>query len=151
MSNGRFERVDPASSLTNGFIPALLEDPDGNLWIGTDRGFFLRKPSGSIRRLDRTASLPEAAVLSLRLAADGRIIAASNQGALRADLKGAEILLHPKLPTSASRAILSSLDGSTWISRRGEVWRLPQGSSPEMFSLGKTSPIATSAAVNSTF
>ncbi|HEU5022691.1 MAG TPA: two-component regulator propeller domain-containing protein, partial [Bryobacteraceae bacterium] len=48
---GEFTNFGAAEGLTNGFVRALAEDDAGNLWVGTDRGFF-QMVNGRFVRLD---------------------------------------------------------------------------------------------------
>jgi signal transduction histidine kinase/ligand-binding sensor domain-containing protein len=67
---------DPADSgsLSNNEITALAEDPDGNIWIGTNGGLNRLEPkSGKITRYYKEQGLPSADISGILNGADGSL------------------------------------------------------------------------------
>ena len=80
-AGGHFQRFGEKDGLTNGFIRTTHLGPDGQLWVGTDRGLFRSAGQGFIR-LDNTAEVPLASVISIAEDQSGKIQAASAVGLL---------------------------------------------------------------------
>jgi PAS domain S-box-containing protein len=89
----RFEPTQPARSLPNNTVNALLEDTDGALWIGTDQGLALRDPgSGALRVFGLADGLPDARIVGLHRDADGRVWALTKRGLVRIDERGERVV-----------------------------------------------------------
>lgn len=79
-----FQAFGERDGLTNGFIRAVHLDRSGTLWVGTDRGFFRSSQRGFVR-VDGTAEIPLASVISIAEDGTGRIWVASGAGLLEFD------------------------------------------------------------------
>ena len=66
----RFETIDQRNGLEGRGSPALYEDREGLLWVGTTKGLF-RVADGSVHALDRADGLSDDYVRSVLQAADG--------------------------------------------------------------------------------
>lgn len=66
------ETAPPGSPLFGTQIRALLEDPDGTLWVGTSGGLY-RKSGETLKRFGHENGLPRDYVMSLHRAQNGRI------------------------------------------------------------------------------
>jgi ligand-binding sensor domain-containing protein/signal transduction histidine kinase len=80
-ANGVFRSFGPAQGLTNSFVRAIYLSRAGALWVGTDRGFFQYSANGFVR-LDNTADIPLASVVSIAEDHTGQIWVASSSGLL---------------------------------------------------------------------
>lgn len=78
---GQFRNYSTRDGLTNAFVRTIYEDSRGNLWIGTDRGFF-RHAGDRFERLDNTPEVPLANVPSVAEDSNGRIQVVSSLGLL---------------------------------------------------------------------
>jgi ligand-binding sensor domain-containing protein len=78
---GQFRNYGVRDGLTSAFVRTIFEDSRGNLWIGTDRGFF-RRDGDRFERLDNTPEVPLANVPSIAEDRDGRIQVVSSLGLL---------------------------------------------------------------------
>ena len=78
---GQFRNYGTRDGLTSAFVRAIFEDSKGNLWIGTDRGFF-RRAGDRFERLDNTPEVPLANVPSVAEDRNGRIQVVSSLGLL---------------------------------------------------------------------
>jgi ligand-binding sensor domain-containing protein/signal transduction histidine kinase len=78
---GQFRNYGTRDGLTSAFVRAIFEDSRGNLWIGTDRGFF-RRAGDRFERLDNTPEVPLANVPSIAEDRNGRIQVVSSLGLL---------------------------------------------------------------------
>lgn len=68
--DGHFETIDQRNGLQGRGSPALFEDREGLLWVGTTNGLF-RVADGSVHALDRADGLADDYVRSVLQAADG--------------------------------------------------------------------------------
>lgn len=73
----------PSNQVTSG-----LEDSQGRLWIGTDRGVFCRDPKGTSRILNRRSGLPDSYVYWVGEDRQKGIWIGTNHGAARLDANG---------------------------------------------------------------
>jgi signal transduction histidine kinase/ligand-binding sensor domain-containing protein len=135
-----FTRYTAENGLANPFVRALLEDEQGNLWIGTDHGYFLRDVSGSIQRLDGTREVPVAAIFNIRQDGRGRVWAASNQGLLVASGPVVQVYRRGGVPVSNGPALLT-MDGSVWWFGGAALWRVSEHSEPVSIPVGNVLPI----------
>lgn len=89
----RFDPTRPADSLPNNTVNALLAEPDGSIWIGTDQGLALRPAdSGPLRVLGVRDGLPDARVVGLHRDGEGRLWVLTKRGLARVDARGERIL-----------------------------------------------------------
>jgi ligand-binding sensor domain-containing protein/signal transduction histidine kinase len=77
--NDSFRSIGPPEGLTNEFVGAVLEDRQGIVWVGTNRGLF-RGDGSKFQRLDEHLRLTNIAFFALCQRQDGRIIAGGPSG-----------------------------------------------------------------------
>jgi ligand-binding sensor domain-containing protein/signal transduction histidine kinase len=110
-ARGAFQSYGVQDGLTNGFIRATHLDRAGTLWVGTDRGFFFSTNQHSTNhgfvRLDGTAEVPLASVVSIAEDGAGKLWVASALGLLEVD---GGVLKHARCDTA------SGLSGSLVVS-----------------------------------
>jgi ligand-binding sensor domain-containing protein len=111
----RFRRVEPdPSTIRFPHVDAIVEGPDGTLWIGTRSGLFRRLPDGRIVR-DRT--VPTDAEISLLLVdRSGRIWTSNGNG------------LNLTIPTAPSASMTTSPGALRHCRGGSRVSRLPSAS-----------------------
>lgn len=123
--NGSFRRFGAEEGLSNGFIRALHEDPQGILWIGSDRGLF-RLQNDKIERLDGRGDIPVTAVSSLRIDPDGKMWISSNIGLMVVEQNTPRRYVSKGAPLQGVRAYNRS-GGGLWLLTAAGVARLQDG------------------------
>ena len=101
-------------------VRALLEDPDGTLWIGTERGLVAWRDG----RLDPQPlpGLPALPVRALQRSGDGRLWIGQLGGMAWREPDGHLVVLRPDqgFPAQSAFDFLHDADGGTWVaSNRG--------------------------------
>src|SRR5579871_1401125 len=78
----RFTTVDAANggAMPDVWIPALVEDADHALWIGTDESGVYRFAGGTLTRYARGDGLPSTSIRCLFVDATGRVWACTSAG-----------------------------------------------------------------------
>ena len=123
---GKFRAFGASDGLSDRFVRALFEDPDGTLWVGTDNG-LLRYAHGRLARVDGKGDVPAVAV---------HAIAMDRQGGLW--VGGSKLLRiydgHVQtyaLPGGGSlnrvKSILQTSDGTIWVGTVSGLRRLRPG------------------------
>ena len=136
--------------LANKSIISLLQDNQGDLWLGTtDRG-LMRISQFGIERLEVTDGLPEQRVISLFQDDEASIWVGTNGGLMR--LRDAPFTSYTEqhgLAGNYVRSVLAHSDGSMWVGsstglshiKNGQVTRLPltmaDGTPPSVLSLAE--------------
>ena len=139
--------------LTKKAIISLLQDNQGDLWLGTtDRG-LLRISQFGIERLEVADGLPEQRVTSLFQDSEGSIWVGTNGGLMR--LRDAPFTSYTEqdgLAGNYVRTVLAHSDGSIWVGSstglshiiNGKVTQLPltmaDGTPPSVLSLAEGQP-----------
>jgi signal transduction histidine kinase/ligand-binding sensor domain-containing protein len=120
---GRFDRVELAEHLDFRSVVGLLEDDEGSLWIGTDRGLIQLAPR-------RVAALPsgglaEGFTTGVLQGSDGSVWVATWGGGLHRFLDGhleARLTASDGLTDDRVRSLFEAEDGMLWVGgRRGYV------------------------------
>lgn len=118
-------RLTRADGLPADHIRALLEDPDGTLWIGTTHG-LARRQGDTLRVFGRADGLPADFIRVLYRAPDGVLWIGTSAGiaALRPD--GELRAWHPErdFPAMGSFDFLGDPDGTLWIASDRGLLRL---------------------------
>ena len=113
--NGAFTSFGAAEGLTNGFVRALAEDDAGNLWVGTDRGFF-RMVNRRFVRLDHgTPQSPFASAVQIVTDKQQRVWVGTQAGLLT--VSGDMIVpatCHGERMTAAVKGLYRSSDGTAF-------------------------------------
>ena len=129
--NGSFTSFGTAEGLTNGFVRSVLEDKAGNIWVGTDRGFFqLVKDRFKDRfvRLDHgTPESPFASVVDIAFDAQGRVWVGTQLGLAdrRRDGMIVPATCHGERDTSGGERSLSIERRQSVFNRRRRFQRNP--------------------------
>jgi diguanylate cyclase (GGDEF)-like protein len=114
LDNGYFSAVDP--SLNQESISSLLEDNNGDLWLGTiNKGIFRLSPDG-VEQLSSEQGLPTNRILSLLQDRENSVWVGTNAGLYR--LREAPFSSWTKkrgLAGDYVRTVMSHSDGSLWI------------------------------------
>jgi ligand-binding sensor domain-containing protein/signal transduction histidine kinase len=125
---GAFKSYGAKEGLSNGFVRTLLEDKQGNLWIGTDRGFFARPAAGTaIQRLDGSGGLPVISIIGIQQDKQGRVWAASNHGPMLASGFQLKRFGQADIPNGLGRGLFAAADGTLWFTNRDDFWRMSDG------------------------
>lgn len=114
-SGGAFTSFGTAEGLTNGFVRALGEDNAGNLWVGTDRGFF-RMVDGHFVRLDHgTPQSPFASAVQILTDKQQRVWVGTQAGLLT--VSGGMIvpaICREERMTAAVKGLYRTTDGTAF-------------------------------------
>lgn len=110
------ERFTSRDGLSSDYIWPMLEDRDGNLWVGTSTGLDRFRP-----RILMPAKFPvDALGYALVAGNDGSVWAGtSNRASMRLTDSGLDILAMPAPATSAMR----DGDDTIWMGGPGGIWR----------------------------
>ncbi len=114
-----FREFDGAgeSAFHHNLIRALLEDADGNLWVGSiGAGVARIEPDGKLTRYTTKQGLPSDAVFCLAPGAKNEIWICTNKGLAR--LTSGRLHTYTTgdgLPTNQIRATCESPDGTRWV------------------------------------
>jgi len=118
-TRGRLD-AEPVSLTTGPHVNAVLEDREGNVWVGTAGGIErFREPKLTPLALPLPMSGP-----SLAPADDGSVwLASFSQGLLRV---GERAVPHPGVPADITSAY-RDLDGALWFGGPAGMWHAPAG------------------------
>jgi len=123
--DGRAERLGVADGLPDDIVLALCEDRDRNLWIGTSAQGILRLSTRAIRSWTVESGLPSANVLAIVRAADGTLVASTQQGLALLEPSGARALRGGPTPFAPGISLHQDRRGGWWAIERGTVWFVP--------------------------
>lgn len=134
--DGRLRRygVDPAdpAALHRAGVNAFAEEPNGDLWLGTDGGLLRFRPgAGVVARYtydpDRLHGISENRVWALYRAPDGVVWAGTTGGGLnRLDPRTGRFTVYTEadgLPNDAVYGVLPDGAGALWVSTNGGLAR----------------------------
>src|SRR5882762_506281 len=77
--DGHFRAFGPNDGLTNEFVASVIEDRQGKLWVGTNRGLF-RQNGARFERADSEIQLSNIAFFGLYERRDGGVLAGGPAG-----------------------------------------------------------------------
>ncbi len=124
--DGRFRVFGVAEGLTNGFVRAIYEDRNRQLWVGTDAGLF-RLQNESLERVDGRDGAPPINVNTICEDRAGRLLV-GGMGLLI--LRGQEMNYYTSsesLADNSVRTIRQTADGAVWIGAISGLRRLERG------------------------
>lgn len=132
-SGGRLELFGRRHGLGDGILGELLEDPEGNLWIGTQSTGLLRvRPTGFTSFAEEDGLL-DAQVASVFRGADGALYVASrgNTALARREGEGFRSVRWPRAAAPVpgrliwGRSVLRDRSGAWWVASPGGLSRMP--------------------------
>jgi signal transduction histidine kinase/ligand-binding sensor domain-containing protein len=117
LTTGRFESLKVRDGLSNGSIPALYEDREGSLWIGSNDGLN-RLRDTRFTTFTTREGLSADAVNSLMAARDGTVWIGTDGGGLTHLHSGGTTVYTTArgLATNYIGALFEASDGTLWIS-----------------------------------
>ncbi|PPU78784.1 GGDEF domain-containing protein [Xanthomonas cucurbitae] len=112
-----------------GHFTAMLQDRNGDLWLGSENQGLLRIGSHGVEHLPAGRSLPGGRIVSLREDAEGSIWVGANGGLFRLrETLFSSYSQRDGLSGDYTRAVLEDRDGSLWIAGTAGLDRmLPDG------------------------
>ena len=123
------ERITLANGLPSEFARALLRDPDGTLWIGTDGGVAAWRNGSIVRVLTTDYGLPSNSVRALLRDDEGALWIGTDRGLARWRGFRAETLgVEEGFPSIVVRTLLEDREGSLWAGASGGLVRLSAAS-----------------------
>ncbi len=127
--DGDFRAWTARNGLTDMFVRAIAEDRSGNLWIGTNNGFF-RLNGDRAERLDGANGVPALAVNAIMQDNAGRLWIG---GSRLMSIHDGRFQAHA-LPGEQSRnrikSLLQTRDGAIWVGTVSGLYRSPDGEAP---------------------
>lgn len=111
--DGLFRAWSKTDGLTNGYIRALREHHNGDLWIGTDDGLF-RMRRATIQRIDGRDGVPLSSIHAIYEDREHRLWAGGFHLLLFDNGKSNELLLPGGL-TDNIKSIVETRDGTVWV------------------------------------
>lgn len=108
----------------------LLEDREGNLWLGTENSGLYRLTPRLVRMVDRSAGLPDAAVRAVCPRAAGGIWVGTDRGVVAWLPNGrpeGTLASSHLVSGMAVRALAEGRDGDLWIGTTRGVFRWTEG------------------------
>ena len=126
--DGQFHAFGKSDGLSDPVVRAILEDPNGSLWVGTDHGLY-RMQGNRFSRVDDTKELPALSVHTLTLTRDGDLWVGGT-ALVRLHDGGREVQAFT-LPLSGSsmriKTIMESTDRTLWVGAVSGLYRLADG------------------------
>jgi ligand-binding sensor domain-containing protein len=124
---GRIPRIYSVSDgLSNGFVRSIFQDRDGQIWIGTDRGLFIRKGE-RFEQVRHGGELISFQVRSITQSRDGRIWIAGAQ-LISIEEDRSRVNNFPR-PTELGfiETMLESGDGTLWLGADRSLAKISHG------------------------
>ncbi|MBV8551078.1 MAG: hypothetical protein JOY54_07235 [Acidobacteriaceae bacterium] len=108
---------DGNSFLHGSLIHSLLEDPQGNLWVGSvGSGVARISPDGSVTRYTAEKGLPTNNAICLDLDSKNGVWACTDRGLVRIDANGVRTFTTANgLPSDGIRSTCQAADGTRWV------------------------------------
>jgi len=140
-------------STTNGLsmnaVQAIADDPEGNLWLGTDGGGIDRFKDGRFTWFSKTNGLPSDTVASLLVDADGVLWAGTSGGLARYERgKWTSFTMREGLVTSNIGYLVEDLQGYLWLGSNAGLMRIRKQALND-FANGRLSSISEAISVRS--
>lgn len=127
--NGIFRAWTKKDGLTDMFVRAIAEDRSGNLWIGTNNGFF-RLEGGKVKRLDGINGVPVLAVNAIIQDHLGRLWIGGSRVMSIQDGKFQEHMLPGEPSRNRVKSLLETRDGAIWVGTVSGLYRSSNGTAP---------------------
>jgi response regulator RpfG family c-di-GMP phosphodiesterase/ligand-binding sensor domain-containing protein len=117
LAGGRLRIAAPESGLVDGVIKSLLEDREGNLWLGLEGRGLLRLRAGRATMIGHEEGLRSESVLPIVQGRDGAMWIGGNCGGLWRVVDGdPDERLDPfHRPYGCVLALLATHDGALWV------------------------------------
>jgi PAS domain S-box-containing protein len=117
-----FERIRPPGATESTAFTAVLEDPRGDLWIGSFSGLF-RRSHGKWFRYDKSSGLRATRITDLTLSPEGDVWVSYSEpkGADRVRAAGDTVQVEN---FDRSKGLISDRVNSTAFDRKGQLWIL---------------------------
>ncbi len=121
--DGRFDRLPLREHLDFKQIAVLLEDHEGSLWVGTDRGLLQLSPR-RVFALTRRQGLREGFTVPVLQTSDGAVWVGTWGGGLHRFTDGGladHLTTANGLPNDQVRALFQAADGRLWVGMSGHI------------------------------
>ncbi|HYT20466.1 MAG TPA: two-component regulator propeller domain-containing protein [Candidatus Polarisedimenticolia bacterium] len=123
---GAFQRFSTPEGLTSGFVRAIREDNNGQIWVGTDAGLF-RLIGERLQRVDDTPGIPSLAVHAIQEDRHGQLWVGGSK-LLRVNGDSAkEYVLAGEASQNRVKSIVETGDGTLWIGTVSGLQRMAPG------------------------
>jgi len=139
---GVFRTWSAREGLTNGYVRAVIEDAQHDIWVGTDDGLF-RVRGEAVTRVDGRNGMPAISVHAIHEDRDRTLWVGGYHFFSLHDGKATEFLLPGGLADNV-KSILQTRDGTLWVGTVSGLQRMPPSSA------GRTSTFARVHAIRST-
>ncbi|MFN0060435.1 MAG: ATP-binding protein [Planctomycetota bacterium] len=126
---GKIESLDIDSGLSSQVVRPVLEDFEGNIWLGTDGGGIVRLRDVPVVSIGKREGLPVQTLRAVAADSTGNLWVADDRGVYREN-RGSWTLVPETLPIGSSHiAVLATgPDDSVWMGTHGQgLFRLRAG------------------------
>jgi len=123
--SGVFRSWSPKQGLTNGYVRAVIEDAQHDIWVGTDDGLF-RVRGEVVSRMDGRNGLPLISVHAIHEDRDRTLWVGGYHFFSIRDGKATEFSLPGGLSDNV-KSILQTRDGTLWVGTVSGLQRMPAG------------------------
>jgi ligand-binding sensor domain-containing protein len=129
LRDGEFRHFGPAEGLLDGFVRSVLEDPQGNIWIGTDDGLFRLRAHGQgpAIRVDGSTRFPAMTVHAIAQTREGTIWVGGSRLVELRDGAATDHALVGEYSETTVKSILQTADGTIWVGTVSGLQRLAKG------------------------
>jgi ligand-binding sensor domain-containing protein/two-component sensor histidine kinase len=134
--DGRFSVFGAAEGLTNGFVRAIYEDRNSQLWVGTDAGLF-RMQNDSLIRVDGRDVAPQMNVNTICEDRSGRLLVGGWGLLILRGKEASYYTSNESLADNSIRAIRQTADGAIWIGAISGLRRFDHGLDGDPFKAPK--------------
>jgi ligand-binding sensor domain-containing protein/signal transduction histidine kinase len=134
--HGAFRIFGAAAGLTNGFVRAIFEDRQRNLWVGTDRGLF-RLQQEMLTRVDGTGGIPQISVHAICEDHAGRLLVGGSGLLILGGQAVTYFTSSETLADNSIRTIRQTSDGALWIGTISGLRRFEHGINGDPFKTPK--------------
>ena len=126
LRDGRFTLFGKAEGLSSNYVGEVVQGPDGSMYIGVDAfGVNRLYPDGHVEVLDQRKGLPNQAVYSLLVTADGSLWIGYQHGTLARLSQGHISVFHdPQASDASLDSLYQDRTGRIWVgyNPRGVAW-----------------------------
>lgn len=130
-NGNRFEGKEPLQSLENISYRSIIEDNEGNFWVGTNGdGLYKLRPT-PITMIDRDQGLANQKMLSITERKNGNALLSTNCGGIYEwnGEKATKLPLHKKFDSQCNWAVYEDSNKNIWIGSIG-VYNAPSTEGP---------------------
>ncbi len=120
LENGSVRAAGRAMGLPPDRWDAILEDPDGNLWVRSEKSLYMRSRGSDRFQVQPEVAASEGAYPALELDSIGRLLVPTSDGLARRTAKGWEtVTVDDGLGSTGISAVFRDREGNIWLGLLG--------------------------------